>query len=104
MELRAAEALAARHIGELGAAELAGRADQHVDPRTLRRQLAAEGTTFKAITDEIREALAVELLTAGGLSLEQVASRLGYHDAAGFSRAFRRWTGATPGTYRARFA
>lgn len=75
-------------------------ADLHVDERTLRRRLAAEGTTFKALSDEIREALATELLSAGGLTLEQVAGRLGYHDAAGFSRAFRRWTGTTPGAYR----
>lgn len=77
-------------------------AELHVDQRTLRRQLDAEGITFKAISDEIREALATEMLTAGALTLEQIASRLGYYDAAGFSRAFRRWTGTSPGAYRRR--
>jgi AraC-like DNA-binding protein len=72
----------------------------HMDDRTLRRHLANEDTSFKQISDEIRETLAAEMLTAGGLSVEQVAHRLGYHDAANFSRAFRRWTGTTPGTYR----
>jgi AraC-like DNA-binding protein len=72
-------------------------AERHVDPRTLRRQLAAEGTSFRALADEVRETLAVELLTAG-LTVDQVADRLGYCDAATFSRAFRRWTGETPGS------
>jgi AraC-like DNA-binding protein len=71
-------------------------AERHVDSRTLRRQLAAEGTSFRALADEVRETLAVELLEAG-LTLEQVADRLGYSDAATFSRAFRRWTGHPPG-------
>ncbi len=77
------------------AAELA------VDERTLRRHLSAEGTSFRALADEVREALAQELLTAAGLTVEETAHRLGFHDAAGFSRAFKRWTGTTPGTLRA---
>lgn len=78
-------------------AELA--AERHVDPRTLRRQLAAEGTSFRRLADEVREALAVELLDAG-LTQDQVADRLGYSDAASFARAFRRWTGHPPGRGR----
>jgi AraC-like DNA-binding protein len=72
-------------------------AERHVDPRTLRRQLAAAGTSYRALADEVRETLATELLAAG-LTLEQVADRLGYCDAATFSRAFKRWTGRTPGS------
>lgn len=75
-------------------------AELHIDRRTLRRHLADEGTTFRALTEEIRETLAVELLTAAGLTVDEVAGRLGYHDAAGFSRAFKRWTGSPPGAYR----
>jgi AraC-like DNA-binding protein len=77
------------------AAELA------IDERTLRRHLSAEGTSFRALADEVREALAHELLTTAGLTVEETAQRLGFHDAAGFSRAFRRWTGTTPGSLRA---
>lgn len=73
----------------------------HVDVRTLRRRLADEGTSFRALADEVRATLATELLGAGGLTVQEVAARLGYHDAAGFSRAYRRWTGTTPGRTRA---
>lgn len=72
-------------------------AERHVEPRTLRRQLAAEGTSFRELADEVREARAVELLRAG-VPVAQVAYRLGYADAGSFSRAFRRWTGQTPGS------
>ncbi|WP_234390847.1 AraC family transcriptional regulator [Nocardia suismassiliense] len=71
----------------------------HVDPRTLRRNLAAEGTSFRELADEVRAALAAELLGTG-LPVAAVAARLGFHDAAGFSRAYRRWTGETPGRAR----
>lgn len=77
------------------AAELA------MDERTLRRHLTAEGTSFRELADEVRETLAVELLTTGGLTVEEAAHRLGFHDAAGFSRAVRRWTGRTPGQLKA---
>jgi AraC-like DNA-binding protein len=71
-----------------------------IDERTLRRHLAAEGTSFRAIADDVRAALAHELLTTARLTVEETARHLGYHDAAGFSRAFRRWTGTTPGALR----
>lgn len=76
-------------------------ADLHVDPRTLRRQLQAEGTSFRELIDEVRATIAGELLSTAALTIEDVANRLGYHDAAGFSRAYRRWTGTTPGRARA---
>lgn len=71
--------------------------ERHVDPRTLRRQLVAEGTSFRALSDEVGRTMAIELLTAAGLTVEQVADRLGYADAASLTRAFKRWTGSTPG-------
>lgn len=77
-------------------------ADRHVDPRTIRRQLSAEGTTFRALREEARHRLALELLSAGELTVAQVSHRLGYSDPASFSRAFRRWTGHSPGSARVR--
>ncbi|WP_194820146.1 AraC family transcriptional regulator [Nocardia sp. XZ_19_385] len=68
----------------------------HLDERTLRRRLAAESTTFRELIDEIRATLADDLLTIDGITLGEIAGRLGYHDAASFSRAYRRWTGHTP--------
>jgi AraC-like DNA-binding protein len=67
--------------------------------RTLRRRLAAEGTSYRALVDEVRQTLAEELLATRSLSVEQVAYRLGYGDAASFVRAFTRWKGVPPGRY-----
>jgi AraC-like DNA-binding protein len=73
-------------------------AGRNVDPRTLRRQLADEGTSYRQLADEVRHTLAEPLLHAG-LTVEQVADRLGYADAATFTRAFKRWTGVSPATH-----
>lgn len=75
-------------------------AELHVSTRTLYRRLALEGTSYRRLVDEVRQILATEMLTTEGLGVEQVAVRLGYADAAAFIRAFRRWTGSTPGAYR----
>ena len=64
--------------------------------RTLRRRLADEGTSYRALVDEVREALAEELLATQSLSVEQVARRLGYAETASFTHAFRRWKGRSP--------
>ncbi|MFC3892814.1 AraC family transcriptional regulator [Lentzea rhizosphaerae] len=69
----------------------------HLSDRTLRRHLAAEGSSFRSLVEETRRAKAVELMNLHHLSVEQAALRLGYADAATFIRAFRRWTGTTPG-------
>jgi AraC-like DNA-binding protein len=67
-----------------------------VSTRTLRRRLDEEVTSFRALLDEVREALADELLTRGAVPVEDVAVRLGYAEAASFVHAFRRWKGVTP--------
>lgn len=63
--------------------------------RTLRRRLAAEETTYQLLLDEVRSALASELL-ATGLRVVDVAARLGYAESASFIHAHRRWTGVSP--------
>ncbi|MEV6773233.1 AraC family transcriptional regulator ligand-binding domain-containing protein [Nocardia sp. NPDC051030] len=63
--------------------------------RTLHRRLAADGTTFRTLLDQVRESIAVELL-AEGLTVEAVSRRLGYSDTAAFSHAYRRWRGHAP--------
>lgn len=74
----------------------------HMTSRTLRRRLVEEGTSFRQLQEEVREALAEELL-ASGLTLEQVADALGYGEVSNFIRACRRWKGVTPHQYRERF-
>lgn len=75
----------------------------HLSSRTLRRHLAAEGTSLRHLVGEARRSRAIELMTQHQLSVEQVALRLGYADAAAFIRAFRRWTGTTPAAYATGF-
>jgi AraC-like DNA-binding protein len=75
-------------------------ASLHMSARTLRRRLEAEGTSYRALVDEVRERLAEELLVAGGLTVEQVARRLGYAETASFTNAFKRWKGIGPRAYR----
>jgi len=74
----------------------------HMTSRTLRRRLDAEGTRFRLLQEEVRLALAEELLAIGGLTLEEIAERLGYGETSNFIHAFRRWKGMTPGQYRIR--
>lgn len=72
-----------------------------VSLRTLRRQLSHEGTSFRALLDEVRETLAIQLLEETALTMEQIAIRLGYSDTANFFHAFKRWTGFPPKHFRA---
>lgn len=68
--------------------------------RSLRRQLSAEGTSFRALLDQVRYAKARQLLTGTTQSIEAIARQLGYAEAAAFIHAFQRWAGMTPAAYR----
>ncbi|MFE3256677.1 AraC family transcriptional regulator [Nocardia sp. NPDC059091] len=74
--------------------------DLNMSTRTLRRHLDAAGTSYRQLLDEVRRALAEEMLTATPLSVSDVAIRLGYAEASTFIHAFKRWTGTTPSAYR----
>ena len=77
---------AARHLG--------------LSRRSLRRKLAEEGTGFRALLDEVRFGLVAGYLENTPLSLDEIAARTGFSDAANLSHAFRRWTGESPGRWR----
>jgi AraC-like DNA-binding protein len=64
--------------------------------RTLNRRLKAEGTTFQQLLDEVRFEAACQLLDTGHIPITEIAVSLGYAETSAFSRAFRRWSGATP--------
>jgi len=66
-----------------------------VSERTLKRRLAAQNTSYTELLDIARRARALELLGSDA-SVEEMSARLGYSDAANFTRAFRRWTGQSP--------
>jgi AraC-like DNA-binding protein len=72
-------------------------AELGLSERTLRRRLAEQGTAYQELLDEVRSALAAELLsTRSSLPLATVATRLGYGSATALIHAHRRWTGTTP--------
>jgi len=71
-----------------------------IHPRALRRRLEAEGTSYRDILAEVRRRLAIEYLRKTNMTNEEIASRLGYSDAANFRHAFLRWTGKSPSGFR----
>jgi AraC-like DNA-binding protein len=68
--------------------------------RTLQRRLDDEGTRYSALVEREREAMACTLLDDPTITLAVVAERVGFGDLASFGRAFKRWTGTTPGAWR----
>ena len=73
-----------------------------LSPRTLRRKLSAEALSYQHLLDDCRMDIASRELTASRhISLSQMALRLGYSDHSTFSRAFARWFGTSPRTFRA---
>ncbi len=68
--------------------------------RTLARRLEREGTTFSAVLDSLRQELALRYVTHNELAFTEIAFRLGFSHVEAFYRAFKRWTGQTPLTYR----
>jgi AraC-like DNA-binding protein len=77
------------------AAVLAG-----VSKRTLQRRLSETGVSYSDLVDQVRLQQALDLIVARSAKICDVARRLGYADAANFDRAFRRWTGVSPSSFR----
>jgi AraC-like DNA-binding protein len=73
-------------------------------PSTFRRQLERGGTSFRKLRDASLAAQAQRLLLRGDLSVEQIASRLGFSDASTFRRAFHKWCGTAPTRWSAEHA
>ena len=73
----------------------------HVSPQTLRRHLREEGASFQGLKDQLRRDIAIYHLGRADLSLQQIAEQLGFSEPSAFHRAFKKWTGLTPGAYRA---
>lgn len=67
---------------------------------TLRRHLQKEETSFQRIKDECRLEAAIHYLGCQDLTNVVIAERLGFDEASAFFRAFKKWTGLTPGEYR----
>jgi AraC-like DNA-binding protein len=72
--------------------------------RTLNRRLAEQGTSVRALRDEVRRDTACHLLAQTAKTAGEVGRMLGYTEPAAFTRAFRRWTGTAPARWRAQRA
>lgn len=68
--------------------------------RTLQRKLDQQGTHFQALFDQTRKDLALQLIQRGDRSFGEIAFQLGFSGLSAFQKAFKRWTGLAPGSYR----
>ncbi|MFP8981278.1 helix-turn-helix domain-containing protein, partial [Pseudomonas aeruginosa] len=59
---------------------------------------------YQALNDQVRRDLATARLDAGAANFAELALELGFADGSAFHKAFKKWTGSTPGQYRAQVA
>ncbi len=83
------------HLALQGAARQLG-----MTTRTLQRRLRDEGTSFNAVLDDVRRDVALTQMRARRQSIDELAFVLGFEKTSSFHRAFKRWTGLTPGEFR----
>lgn len=72
----------------------------HMTSRTLRRKLTAEGNSFQQLKDNTRRDRAINFLADIRISIAEVGRRIGFTETPAFTRAFKQWTGLSPGAYR----
>jgi AraC-like DNA-binding protein len=75
--------------------------DLAMSSRNLQRTLRESGTTYQVLLDEVRRDVAIRHLANPSTSVSQVGFLLGFSEPSAFHRAFRRWTGKSPGEFRA---
>ena len=80
------------------AADMAARLN--LSPRTLHRQLKDEGASLQNLKNTVRRELATDLLQRSQRPIKQVALAAGFQNEKSFIRAFKGWTGMTPGEWR----
>lgn len=68
--------------------------------RTLDRHLQAEGTSYKQITNQTQFLVAKQLLADTSMTMGQISAVLHFSEPAGFTHAFRRWSGTAPSAWR----
>lgn len=98
--LSCARSVIASSLSE-GPVDLAGVASRlAIGTRTLQRELQANGSSFSGLIDEVRQELAKRYLSDSTLTVVDAAFLLGFSEQSAFQRAFKRWTGLTPGDFR----
>lgn len=88
------------HHGDIDSTDMA--AQLGFSRPTLFRRLRAEGTSYAAVVADLRRRLAIQYLRGRRVSVNETAYLVGFSEAAAFSRAFKRWTGQSPGALRDR--
>ena len=68
--------------------------------RTLQRRLRERGLSYQTLVDESRRQLAMRLLRQTDFALIEVAFMTGFSGQSAFTRAFKRWAGQTPRSFR----
>jgi AraC-like DNA-binding protein len=71
-----------------------------VSVRSLQRNLARAHVSYSELVDDLRRELALVRVAGRDDSISRIASELGFGDPGSFTRAFRRWTGTSPRSYR----
>jgi len=84
--------------GELSEEEMAKQL--HMSRRTLQRKLAESDTTYQKLVDDTRRDLALRYMEDPRTTITDVTFLLGFSGQSAFTRAFKRWTGMSPTTYR----
>jgi len=75
-------------------------AELNMTTATLRRRLHEEGASYQGIKDQLRRDLAISYLSHSDRNVIDIALELGFSERSAFHRAFRKWTGASPGEFR----
>jgi AraC-like DNA-binding protein len=71
-----------------------------VSGTTLQRRLQQEGLSYQRVKDDLRRDIAIDLLSSASLTVAEIAARTGFQETSAFHRAFKKWTGVSPGSYR----
>lgn len=74
-----------------------------MSPRSLIRKLDALGTSFRDLKDKARKEAALLHITSKQKPISQIAYMLGFEDVSNFSKAFKKWTGESPSSYRRKY-
>ncbi|MGH1463011.1 MAG: AraC family transcriptional regulator [Neptuniibacter sp.] len=72
----------------------------NVSTRTMQRKLKDQGTSFKALLDDVRKELSLQYIQQSHMPLGEISYRLGFSHVSNFSRAFKRWTQLSPAEWR----
>lgn len=75
-------------------------ANFNITTRTLQRKLKDDHVTFQALSDKIKKSLAIDFLRVKQFPIKEVSALLGYNEVSAFSRAFKRWTGNSPASFK----